>query len=265
MLYFMLVAMAVFFGFPFFWLITNSLKDDVQIFTLPPTVFPNPAFWTNYPDALEYLPLLLYTWNSVLVVVGAVILTLLFPPVVAYGFSKISWKYREKVFLLVISTMMIPFAVTMIPVFVMFSKAGLTRSLAPLILPRFFNVFYIFLLRQFLFGVPDELVQAAKIDGCSHFRTYISVILPLIKPALLTVTLFEINERWHDFIGPLVFLRDEKLYTLAVGLRSYAQLYATEWDLQLAACTMFTLPIIIVFFFFQKRFIEGISTSGIKF
>jgi multiple sugar transport system permease protein len=136
--------------------------------------------------------------------------------------------------------------------------------LLPLILPRFFDAFYIFLVRQFFMGIPNEIIEAAKIDGCSHVHIFRSIALPLIKPAIITVVIFEVNARWQDFFSPLVFLRSQKLYTMALGLRAYTTLYGTEWDLLLAASVMFTLPMIIIFLISQKQFIEGISMAGLK-
>ncbi len=250
--------------FPFFWLASNSLKDNKQIFTKPPTLLPQPAHWSNYPEAIQFIPLLTYFKNSILVITGASLGVVFFASFVAYGFTKIQWRGRDKLFIFVLATLMIPFHTLMIPLFILFTKLHLTTTLLPLIIPRFFEAFYIFLVRQFMVSISDDLIDAAKIDGCNHLGIYFRIMMPLLTPILFTVALLEIIQRWHDFVEPLVFLRDEKLYTLAVGLFNYMGLYHTEWALMLAACTMFTIPMIVIFLFFQRHFIEGMSTSGLK-
>jgi multiple sugar transport system permease protein len=184
---------------------------------------------------------------------------------VAYGFSKIQWPERDFFFLILISTMMIPFAVTMIPLFITFKNLGWLDTYYPLIVPAFFApAYYTFLLRQFFLTIPAELSDAARVDGASEFYIYRGIILPLAKPALAVVLLFQFLGAWNDFLGPLIYLRNPDRYTLALGIQQFRSALLTEWGGLMAASTLVTLPIIILFFFTQKTFIQGISITGLK-
>lgn len=186
-------------------------------------------------------------------------------PLVAYSFAKLEWRGKNVLFVITIAVMMIPSQVTMIPLFLLFNKIGWVGTPLPLIVPAFFGVpFSIFLLRQFFMGLPDALRDAAKIDGASEFRIYWQIMLPLAKPAILAVGLFQFMGSWTDFMGPLLYLTDEAQYTLSLGLQQFQSQMGTEWGLMMAVATMMTIPIIILFFFLQKTFIKGITFSGIK-
>jgi len=260
-----LLGFGFFFFLPFYWVVASSLKTQPQLFKLPPVWIPNPVVWANYPDALRYIPFFDYLKNTVYYCTLTVIGALISNSLVAYSFSRVHWFGRDFVFVIVLSTMMIPFQVVMIPLFIIFRRLGWLNTFRPLIIPAFFgSPFFIFLLRQFFLTIPYELSDAAKIDGAGDFTIYWRVILPLSKPALATVALFEFLYRWNDFLGPLIYLRDDSMFTLALGLRSFMTLHGAKWALLMAASAVTTLPVLILFFFAQRTFIEGIALTGMK-
>lgn len=260
-----LIIASFFFIIPFIWMVSTSLKPITQVFSYPPEWMPKPFQWSNYLDAMEYIPFFTYLNNTVVITLLSTLGVVLTCPLVAYSFAKLEWKGRNVLFFITIAVMMIPGQVTMIPLFLIFNKIGWVGTSLPLIVPAFFGVpFYIFLLRQFFLGLPDMLRDAAKIDGASEFRIYWQIMLPLAKPAVLAVGLFQFMGSWTDFIGPLLYLTDETQYTLSLGLQQFQTQMGTEWGLMMAVSTMMTLPIILLFFFLQKTFIQGITFSGIK-
>ncbi|WP_066192149.1 MULTISPECIES: carbohydrate ABC transporter permease [Gracilibacillus] len=260
-----LVVASVFFLVPFLWMVSTSLKPVTQIFTYPPEFIPNPFQWSNYLEATEYIPFFSYLSNTAVITVFSTIGVIISCPLVAYSFAKLEWKGRNTMFIITIAVMMIPMQVTMIPLFLLFNKIGWVGTPLPLIVPAFFGVpFSIFLMRQFFMGLPNTLRDAAKIDGASEFRIYWQIMLPLAKPAVLAVGLFQFMNVWTDFIGPLLYLTDESQYTLSLGLQQFQSQKGTEWGLMMAVSTMMTLPIIVLFFFMQRTFIQGITFSGIK-
>jgi multiple sugar transport system permease protein len=229
--------------------------------------------WENYIQAitykaeeLGYIPFVRYGKNTLYIAILAVIGTVLSNALVAYGFARINWPGRNIAFALTIATMMIPFPVLMVPVYVIFKTLGWVGSPKPLWVPAFFgSAFHIFLLRQFFMSLPFELSDAARIDGCSEFRIFRDVILPLSKPALAVVALFTFMHVWNDFLGPLIYLTDQKTYTLAYGLQAYqSQHGGTQWPLLMAASTVVVAPVIVLFFLAQKTFIQGITVTGMK-
>ncbi len=261
----LLLGIGLFFGLPFYWLVSTSLKPDAQIFRMPPVWVPHPIRWVNYPNALTYIPFLRYTWNTVLLCALNVVGTVLSCSLVAYSLSKIRWRGRELVFYSLLATMILPGQVTMIPTFAIFKWLGWIGSIKPLVVPAFFgSAFSIFLLRQFFMTIPNELSDAARIDGCTEFGTYWRVILPLAKPALATVALFTFIGTWNDFLGPLLYLSDERSYTLSLGLQRFVSQHGAEWGMLMAASTVMTVPIIVLFFFAQRTFIQGVTLTGIK-
>jgi multiple sugar transport system permease protein len=184
---------------------------------------------------------------------------------VAYSFACIPWRGRNVLFLATLGTMMLPYQVTMVPLFVIFSKLDWVNSYRPLIVPSFFgSAFFIFLLRQFFMSVPKDLIDAAKIDGANYFRIYGQVVLPLAKPAMFTVALFQFLNSWRDFLGPLIYLSDTQKYTISLGLQYFKLEHDTEWQLLMAASIMLTAPIVLLFFFTQRTFVQGIAMTGIK-
>jgi multiple sugar transport system permease protein len=261
-----LIAFGISFVFPFVWMLSTSLKPEAQIFKWPPEWLPDKFMWVNFPEALTFVPFGLYFQNTLIICILTVVGTVISAALVAYGFARIKWPGRNIFFFIMLTTMMLPYQVVMIPLFLVFKEIGWVGTFKPLIVPAFFgaNAFFIFLLRQFFLTIPYELSDAAKIDGCSEFRIFWQIVLPLAKPALATVGLFTFMNTWNDFLGPLIYLNDESKYTIALGLQQFIGQYGTQWGMLMAASTVATLPIIIIFFFTQKTFIQGISTTGIK-
>ena len=261
----MLMGIGLLFLVPFFWLVSTSFKSDQEIFTRELRWVPKVWRWENYKEAIEYIPFLRYLSNTLLIcfanVVGAVVSCSL----VAYGFSRIRWFGRDFLFIVLLSTMMLSGLVTMIPVFRIFRALGWIGTFLPLIVPSFLgSAFFIFLLRQFFLGIPQELSEAAFMDGCTELGIYVRIILPLAKPALLTVALFTFLWNWNDFMGPLVYLTDNSKYTLAVGLQQFLGQHDAEWSKLMAMSTLMALPVIVLFFLTQKSFVKGIALTGIK-
>ncbi|SDT37736.1 carbohydrate ABC transporter membrane protein 2, CUT1 family [Paenibacillaceae bacterium GAS479] len=260
-----LLIASVFFLAPFIWMVSTSLKALDQVYTFPPQWMPSPFVWKNYIDAIDYIPFFTFLSNTVIITVISTLGVVLTCPLVAYSFAKFNWKGRDTLFFITIAVMMIPGQVTMIPLFLMFAKLDWVGTSLPLIIPAFFGVpFYIFLLRQFFLGLPNELKDAARIDGAGEFRTYWQIMLPLAKSAVLAVGLFQFMAAWTDFIGPLLYLTEPNSYTLSLGLQQFQSQKGTEWGLMMAVSTMMTVPIAILYFFLQKTFIQGITFSGIK-
>ena len=223
--------------------------------------------WDNFPKAIDAMSHFGdYLWNTLTLCVLTVLGTVLSSTLVAYGFSRIDWPGRDKMFLVVLATMMIPFPVVMVPLFSMFKTFGWIGTLKPLWVPTFFaGAFNVFLLRQFFRTIPRDLSESAKIDGCSELRIFWQIIVPLAKPAITVVALFQFMATWNDFLGPLIYLTDQKDFTLALGLQFFqSQHGGTQWHYLMAASAMVVLPIIVLFFFAQRTFIEGISMTGLK-
>ncbi|AIQ30087.1 MULTISPECIES: carbohydrate ABC transporter permease [unclassified Paenibacillus] len=264
--YLVLSAGGLFSLLPLIWLIRSSLMDMGQIFELPPIWIPNPFRFSNFSEALTILPFGRYFINTTIIVIFSMLGVLVTCSISAYSFARMSWRGRDLIFGLLLSSMMLPYAVTLIPTFIGWSKLGLTNSFIPLIAPAWFGggAFNIFLLRQFYLSIPRDLDEAAYVDGASHGRIFISIIIPLTRPALVVVGLFTFLASWNDFLGPLVYLNDESKYTLALGLQQFKGMYAAEWHLMMAAATVVLAPAIIVFFIGQRYFIEGITLTGIK-
>lgn len=269
-----LVLICVAAAVPFLWMLSTSLKTLEGAMAFPPTFWPWPMQWHNYADVLSNTKtdFLLWTRNTLLIAALAVTGTTLSSALVAYGFSKVKFKGRGVLFLLMLSTMMVPFPVTMVSLFSLFRWLGDVTgdpwlgTFKPLWLPAWFgSAFNIFLLRQFFMTVPDELSEAARIDGCSELGIFFRIILPLAKPALSVVALFAFMGVWNDFLGPLVYLQRPEQFTLALGLQNFqSQHGGTPWHQLMAASLLVILPVLILFFLAQRTFIEGIATTGIK-
>jgi multiple sugar transport system permease protein len=263
--YVLLSILAGCFAVPFIWMLSSSLKDTGQIFQFPPTIFPNPVIWDNYQKAVNFIPFLRYLGNTLIICTGAIIGNVLSASLVAYSLGVLRWNGRDHLFKILIASMLLPPQVTMVPVFVIFRSLGMIDTYWPLILPSFFGApFFIFLLRQFFLGIPQELTEAARIDGCSEFGIYWRVVVPLSVPALATVVLFSFIWTWTDFLTPLIYLQDQNKFTLSLGLQQFQESNRAEWGMLMAAATLITLPIIALFFAAQKTFIEGIVTTGLK-
>jgi multiple sugar transport system permease protein len=255
---------------PLWWMVATSLKSDAQIYGAEQAqglgLFPSPAQWSNYPAALGSVPFVGYLRNTLLLCVISVLGATASSAVVAYGFARLRFRGRGLLLAVMISTMALPQHVTMIPVFAIFRWLGWYGTFLPLTVPAFFGVpFFIFLLTQFFKSLPEELSEAARIDGASEWRIFWRVILPLAKPALVTCALFQFLGTWNDFLGPLLYLNDPSKYTLAYGLQQFmAAIYGGKWAELMAASTLFVLPAILLFLFAQRTFIQGIATTGGK-
>jgi multiple sugar transport system permease protein len=266
LLYLVLLAGAAFSLVPLIWLIRSSFMNMGQIFEMPPVWIPRPFRFENYSEALTILPFGKYFINTFTIVFFTLMGVLVSCSISAYSFARMQWRGRDIIFGLLLSSMMLPYAVTLIPTFIGWSKINLTNSIFPLIIPAWFGggAFNIFLLRQFYLSIPRDLDEAAFMDGASHWRIFISIIIPLTKPALIVVGLFTFLNSWNDFLGPLVYLNSETKYTLALGLQQFKGMYAAQWHLMMAAATVVLAPVIVVFFIGQKYFVEGITLTGIK-
>jgi len=258
--------LSIIFLLPFVWMVSTSLKYPPQIHTYPPTWIPNPVAFSNYPDAIKYMPFFRYLRNTLYYCILTVLGVTISSTLVAYSLARIDWPGRDILFIITLSIMMLPGFVTVIPMYIFFHKLGWINTYRPLIIPSFFgSAFYIFLLRQFLMTIPKELSDAAYIDGASEILVFARIIVPLIKPAILVVILFQFLGAWKDFFGPLVYLSKEELYPISLGLQNYLSAHGhPEWGFMMAAATLTTLPVIILFFFTQRQFIEGITLTGLK-
>ncbi len=265
LLYLFLIIGSVMFIMPIVWMISTSLKGEGDIFTLPPEWIPKVFQWSNYVDAVNSFPFFWYTINSVIVTGISVIGGVLSSAFVAYAFAKLRWPGRDIWFIVLIATMMLPPQITMVPLFIFYSKLDLVNTYLPLILPHLFgSAFYVFLIRQFYKSIPKELDEAAKIDGASELYIWSRIYIPLSKPVLATCAIFLFMFTWNDFLGPLIYLMDPDKFTLQLGLRSFQQQYGTRWNVMMAASLLVALPTILMFFSFQKYFIKGAAVSGIK-
>jgi len=265
LIHLVLIPAAFVFLLPFLWMLSTSLKPDSQLYAYPPIWIPHPFQWANYPKSVSYVPFFTYLKNTLIISLTSMVGVVISSSLAAYSLARIRWPGRQILFLMTIATLMLPFQVTLIPVFLVFKQLGWVGDFRPLILPQFFGyAYYIFLLRQFFMTIPFELSEAARIDGASEWRTFWSVILPLAKPALAVVAVFQFIRSWTDYINPLIYLNDQNLYTLQLGLYQYSSQYGREWGLLMAAAVLITLPPILIFFFTQRTFVQGVTLSGIK-
>lgn len=260
-----LIVIGLLFLFPFVWLISTSLKTPEQIFADVGRLIPDPIAWHNYPEAIAFIPFFTYLKNTLFITISNIIGVLLSCSLVAYGFSRIKWPGRNILFMVLLATLILPGQVTMIPIFILFRWLGWYGTFLPLIVPHFFGgAFGVFLLRQFFMTIPMELSDAAKIDGCSEFRIFATLMLPLSKPALATLGVFQFMGSWRDFLGPLIYLVDDNQFTLTLGLRHFLTQHGAEWALLMAASAMVSFPMVVAFFLAQRTFIQGITLTGIK-
>jgi ABC-type glycerol-3-phosphate transport system permease component len=266
-LYSLIVVLSLTFALPFLWMLSTSVKDDPQTYRVPPIWIPNPMRFGNYPEAMQAQPFGRFFINTMKYAGPSVVGSVISAALVAYGFARIRWWGRDLLFYICVSTLMIPFQVTMIPLYIIFKNLGWLNSYKSLVIPTFFgNAFFIFLLRQFFMTIPQELSDAAKVDGCSEFGIFWRIILPLSKPALAVVGLFQFMGAWNDYLGPLIFLSQEELYPIALGLQLFRSQFQEKlvWPYLMAASTVTILPVVLIFFFTQRTFVEGVTVTGIK-
>jgi ABC-type glycerol-3-phosphate transport system permease component len=262
-IYALLIGLAVMFILPFLWMVATSLKKSQDVFTYPPTFLPNSFEWRNYLVGWNTLPFNTFLRNSLVVTVANVIGNLISCSLVAYGFARMRARGRDLLFLLLLATLMIPREVTIVPRFLLFSRVGLVNTLWPLILPAWFGYpFFIFLLRQFFLSIPQELDEAARIDGASSLRILTTIILPLSKPALATVAVFAFIGNWTNVLDPLIYIRSQELYTLALGLNLFRGVNLIQFNLLMAVSIVTLLPVLVVFFLSQRLFVRGVTLTG---
>jgi multiple sugar transport system permease protein len=263
--YALVILLAGVFVFPFVVMLTTAFKVSDEIFMAPPELLPRTWTLDHFVGALTQIPFFRFLLNTVVIAGLSVFGTVLVSPLVAYSLSKLRWKGRNLLFIMVLATMMLPPQVTLIPIYMMWNKVGATGTILPLVIPAFLGTpFFIFLIRQFLLSVPDELIEAAKVDGASEFRIYWSIVLPIARPALITSAVFQFVWAWTDFLYPLIYLNDEESYTLSIGLYSFLGQHGVQWGPLMAACVLFTLPAFLIFLVFQRYFIGGIATGALK-
>jgi multiple sugar transport system permease protein len=256
-----LVLIVLLLVFPMLWMLSTSLKPIEQTMSLPPEWLPKPPQWKNFSETVAYIPFWTYTKNTLTICVLAAIGTTLSSALVAYSFTRMEWPGRDILFGLTLATMMVPFPVLMVPLYGMFKTLGWVGTMKPLWVPSFFgSAFNIFLLRQFFLRIPKSLPEAMSLDGASELRVFLSIYLPLSKAPLAVAAFFQFIYSWNDFLGQMLFLTDQDTFTLTVGLQFYqSQLGGTQWHYLMAASIMITLPIVIIFFFLQKTFLQGLS------
>jgi multiple sugar transport system permease protein len=264
--YLVLAVLSVIFAFPMAWLLVTALKPETLIFQYPPVwIFPPTLDHVRSVVTGDVFHFKTHLANSLFVCEMVILGTVLSCSMGAYSLALVQWRWKGPVFVVMLATMMLPAQVTMIPVFVLFKQLGWVNTFLPLVVPAFLgSPFFIFLLRQFFLTVPRDLVDAATVDGCGHLRIWWQIVLPLSKPALATVGLFSFLGAWNDFMGPLVYLLDEKRYTLSLALAMFKNQYDTQYGPMMAASALMTLPIIVLFFFTQRTFIQGVKMTGIK-
>lgn len=260
-----LLAVTLVLGVPLVALIGGSLKAPAEITANPYDLFPASPRWENYQEAVSVLPFWQCLTNSLILCIGSVAGTLISCSMVAYAFARMQWPGRDLVFGLVIATMLLPWQATMIPRFLLIRELGLYNTLGAMIVPTFCGeAFYIFMLRQFFRSLPQELFDAARIDGCGDWRIFWRIVLPLSRPALATVALFQFIAAWNDYGGPLLYLSDPAKFPLAYGLEQFVSSHSSQTHLLMAAAVLFTLPLMVLFFLTQRTFMKGIATTGLK-
>ncbi|WP_110926993.1 carbohydrate ABC transporter permease [Bacillus massiliglaciei] len=259
----LLIAGSIVLIMPLLWMVSTSLKSPAEILKYPPSFLPEALHFSNYAEAWKTGPFTRWGLNTLFIAICVTMGNVLVNSFIAYGFAKIRFKGRNKWFVLVLATMLLPGFVTLIPQYMVFSKLHWINTYYPLIVPAFLgSAFFIFLLRQFMLTIPNEYSEAAIMDGASHFRIWWHIMLPLTKPALITVAILSFVGSWNDLLGPLLYLNDEKLYTLQVGLQTFKGSVQVQWHYLMAMSVMVLLPTLILFFIFQRFFIEGSNLSS---
>ena len=267
--YAILVIGAIIMFAPFAFLVCSSLKIETQVFQFPIQWIPNPVRWANYVDALTDKPFLMYFQNTMIIVIFNQLAVLGTSSICGYGFARIKFPGRDFWFGVALATMMIPYYVTMVPQFILFTRLGWQDTYLPLIVPYFFGggAFNVFLFRQFFRTIPEDFSDAARMDGCTEFGIFWRIFVPLSMPVFITVAIFTFMASWNDFIGPLLYINSPEKFTVALGLATYRSMLGvgrTRWDLLMAASVSMTAPIVLLFFVLQRYFIKGVVMSGIK-
>lgn len=267
LLYLLLIAVSLWFIAPLAWMFLSSFMPLEQVGVFPPELIPRQWQVENYTEALRFWNFEVTFRNTMFITVMTLIGNLVSSTIVAYGFARFRFPFRDTLFLLLLATMMLPFAVLLIPVYVAYNELGLINTFWPLILPHYFgSAFFIFLCRQFFMGIPQDLIDSAKIDGANELTVFLRIMIPLAKPAIVVIAILSFQNSWNEFLGPLIYLKSQNLHTLAVGLYYFQGLpgQGNMANQQMAATVMMVIPVLVIFFIFQKQFIQGANLSGIK-
>ena len=261
-----LIVGSLLFLMPFIYVVSTSLKAPADVYTFPPEFIPDPIQFENYPDALTALPFDVFFFNTIVLAIGRIIGLTISCSLAGFAFAKLRWKGRNTLFFVVLLTLMIPAEVTLIPKYILFAKIGWVGTFAPLLVPGFFaeNAFFVFLFRQFFMSMGQDMIDAARIDGCSFFGVFWRIIVPNAKPVFAVVAIYIIQNNWNSFLLPLIYLTDRAQYTLALGLRLFNEQYYSQTHLLMAASVFVIMPIVILFFFMQRYFIQGVVFTGTK-
>lgn len=265
LIFLIVVGFSALFSLPLFWMIATSLKTPNEVFAVPTVLWPATLQWGNWPAALMVFPFARDLANSLIIAVPSTVGMTIASAAVAYGLTRVRWRGRNLAFVIILSTLMIPLWVTLVPLYLLFNQIGLVNTFWPLILPHVFGgAFSIFLMRQFFLRQPQELFDAARVDGANHFQTFLQIALPLAKPALAVVALFAFISGWTDYINPLVYLNSGNLYTLQLGLSAFSGQHGTDWPGLMAVSLLVMTPMVVFFVAAQRSFVEGVTLSGFR-
>ena len=263
--YVILILIALIMIIPFLWMLSASIKSDREVFQMNPFVFiPENPRWSNYVDIWTKIPFAKFVENTVFLTIVVTLLQLLTSSFAAYSFAKLHFRHKNGLFLAYIATIAMPWQVYMVPQFIMMRKMGLNDKLLAIICLQAFSAFGVFMMKQFYEGIPDDLCEAARIDGMSEYRIYSSIMLPLSKPALSTLTIFTFVATWNDYLGPLIYLKTQEKKTIQLGLKMFISQYSSDYGLIMAGSVLSLIPVLIVFLILQKYFVEGVASTGLK-
>lgn len=260
----LLVAGSLVMLFPFIWMFSTSVKGSAEALATPPTLWPKDLIWTNYQRVFETIPLWQMFKNSVFVSLVATAVQMITSAMAAYGFARINFRGRDLLFLVYLSTMMIPFQVTVVPLFIEMQQLGLVDTYAGLLLPMLVSAFGVFLMRQAMMKLPKEIEEAALIDGAGHFRIFRSIALPLVAPSMATLGILSFMASWNSFLWPLVITSSDEMQTLPLGLANLHGQYSTDWGLVMAGTSLVVIPIVLVYLVAQRYITQGFVMSGLK-
>lgn len=263
--YVILILIALVMVIPFLWMLSASIKSDREVFQMNPFVWiPETPRWSNYVDIWTKIPFGKFVQNTVFLTIVVTFLQLLTSSFAAYSFAKLNFKYKSGLFLAYIATIAMPWQVYMVPQFIMMRKMGLNDKLLAIICLQAFSAFGVFMMKQFYEGIPDDLCEAARIDGMSEYKIYAKIMLPLSKPALSTLTIFTFVATWNDYLGPLIYLKSQEKKTIQLGLKMFISQYSSDYGLIMAGSVLSLIPVLIMFLCLQKYFVEGVASTGLK-
>lgn len=263
-IYILLITVTITMLFPFLWMLSSSIKFDRNIFLFPIQWIPDQPVWSNYIDIWTRIPLATFIYNTAKITLIVTFLQLTTSSFAAYAFSKLEFKGRNLLFIAYIATIAVPWQAYMVPQFIMMRSFGLNNTHLAIILLQAFSAFGVFMMRQFYQGIPDSLIEAARIDGMNDYQIYYRIMLPLSKPAISTLTIFTFVNTWNDFLGPLLYLTRDELKTIQIGLRMFITQYSAEYALIMAASVVVLIPVLIVFLSLQRHFVQGVAAIGVK-